>query len=75
MSILEQLSLWWTSAICVSDANINYPPTYLLTQEESRYVVDLEREKAEATEMQTLNLAGIHIHEMYPIRVIIHHGV
>lgn len=52
MSILEQLSFWWTTVICVSDTNISYPPTYLLAQEESRHVVFIEGVKAETTEMR-----------------------
>lgn len=88
MSILEELSLWWTTVNCESDANTSYPPTYLLAQEESRHIFLLERVKAETTEMKqnantelncshALNVSyrGIHMHEMYLIRVIIHHGV
>lgn len=51
------------------------PPTYLLAHKESRHVALLERLKAETTERQTLNLVDIHMHEMYLIRVIIHHGI
>lgn len=52
MNILEELSLWWATVNCVSDANSSYPPAYLLAQEERRHVALLERVKAETTETQ-----------------------